>query len=145
MRKLLNLGAGSIPLDGWDNLDIIPLPGIGIVHDLDVHPWPVREEAYDEIQALDILEHVDKPVLFITACWLALKPGGFLFIRTPRYDAEFLWIDPSHKRGFHERSMDFFDPSTEFGRATGFYSNAKFKVAATVTENKNLEFVMVKI
>jgi hypothetical protein len=69
---------------------------------------------------------------------------GKLWIQTPRYDADFLYIDPTHVRGYHENSMDFFDDNTDFGRATGFYSDAKFDVTCTVSENKNLVFEMVK-
>lgn len=141
----LNLGAGTIPLDGWVNLDIVRLKGIDVVHDLNVHPWPFEDESAEEIQALDILEHLDEVLPFIDECYRILKSGGLLFIQTPRYDADFLWIDPTHKRGFHEQSMDFFDPDKHFGQTTGFYSKAKFNVGCLVLPNKNLQFTMVKL
>lgn len=146
----LNLGAGSKPLDGWTNVDIVPLDGIDVVLDLNRKDWPnfliaQSSALYDEIQAIDVLEHLDDAVNFVTECWKCIKPGGTLFIQTPRYDADFLWTDPSHKRGFTEESMDFFDPTTHYGKTTGFYSPAKFKVSCVTLLNKNLQFTMVAI
>lgn len=143
----LNLGAGTDiqKSQEWVNLDIVKLPGINVVHDLNKYPWPLETELFDEIRAMDVLEHLDDPVAFVTECWRVLQPGGVLFIQTPRYDAEFLWIDPTHKRGFHEQSMDFFDPLTRYGQTTGFYSKAKFRVKCVIMPNKNLRFSMVKL
>ena len=73
-----------------------------------------------------------------------MQPGGELFIQTPSWDADFLWIDPTHVRGYDERSFDFFDPDTDFGRATGFYSEAKFKVRTARMANGNLQFWLTK-
>lgn len=145
--RKLNLGAGTDIQKGeeWVNLDIVALDGIDVVHDLNQYPWPFDYSNFNEVRAIDVLEHLDDPVRFITECWNVLQPGGVLFIQTPRYDAEFLWIDPTHKRGFHEQSMDFFDPDTHFGRTTGFYSHARFKVRAEVMPNKNLRFSMIKL
>lgn len=83
-------------------------------------------------------------IAFIEEVSRILKPGGTLWIQTPRFDADFLWIDPTHVRGFHERSFEFFDPEQDFGKSTGFYSEAKFRVEATKLENRNLQFEMVK-
>ena len=140
----LNLGAGSIAQKDWVNVDIVDLPGIDLVQDLNVAKWPFADLSVGEILALDIVEHLDDPVHFITECWRILVPGGTLFIQTPRQDAEFLWIDPSHKRGFHEQSFDFFDPDKPFGQTTGFYSDAKFYISCKILPNKNLQFTLVK-
>lgn len=141
---MLNLGAGTDIKQGWTNVDIVELPGIDIVHDLNKLPWPFEDSSAEQVRAIDILEHLNDPVAFITEAYRILKPGGRLFIQTPRYDADFLWIDPSHKRGFHEQSFDFFDPDKPFGKSTGFYSSAKFKVDCKILENKNLQFTMEK-
>lgn len=66
-------------------------------------------------------------------------------MQTPGWKAEFLWIDPTHVRGFDVRSMDFFDDRTEFGKSTGFYSKCKFHVKAEELPNHNLRFWMTKV
>ncbi len=149
----INLGAGNNQFEGWVNVDHIPLPGIDVVHNLMVFPYPFESGSGSEISVYDVLEHLDhytddkRPsvIAFIEECYRILKPGGKLFIQTPRYDADFLWIDPTHVRGFHEKSMDFFDPETEFGKSTGFYSDAKFSVLCETLPNKNLRFTMIKL
>lgn len=169
----ISLGAGTEIEQGkdWVNVDLLDLPGIDVVHNLMNFPYPFEDESADEIKAKDLIEHLDhyvpkvmvgpmnrprndfyKPnrvgqptiIAFIEEAHRILKPGGTLWIQTPRFDAEFLWIDPTHVRGFHERSFDFFDPDTDFGKSTGFYSQAKFKVKSEVTENKNLIFELEK-
>lgn len=165
----LNLGCGEEILDGYVNCDLLDLPGVDVVHNLMNFPYPFEDESAEYIKAKDLIEHLDHYatvptgvqiheddteestygqaptiIAFIEECHRILKPGGTLWIQTPRFDAEFLWIDPTHVRGFHERSMDFFDPDTDFGKSTGFYSKAKFKVKSEVTENKNLIFKLEK-
>lgn len=155
MEIKINLGAGEAPElgEGWINLDMLPLPRIDVVHNLMDFPYPFEDMSADYIKAQDVLEHLNhytadrRPavVAFIEECHRILKVGGILWIRTPGWDADFMWIDPTHVRGFDPRSMDFFDPSTDFGRSTGFYSKAKFRVSAQKYENRNLEFTMEKI
>jgi predicted SAM-dependent methyltransferase len=148
----INLGAGADAKEGFVNVDLLDLAGIDVVHNLMDFPYPFEDASAVEITAYDVLEHLDhyskegRPavIAFIEECHRILQPGGALFIQTPRYDAEFLWDDPTHVRGFTERSMDFFDGSKLFGQTTGFYSSARFGVEAEVLPNKNLQFRMVR-
>lgn len=148
----INLGAGTDQFEGYVNVDYLALPGIDVVHNLLHFPYPFEDNSADKIAAVDVLEHLpnftkdDKPMViaFIEECHRILKPGGELYIQTPGYRAEFLWQDPTHVRGFHIKTMDLFDPDTEFGKTTGFYSDAKFMVMAEELENHNLRFRMVK-
>ena len=148
----INLGAGTDIQPDFTNVDLLALPGIDVVHNLGLYPWPFEDNSAEYIRAIDVLEHLpnytvdDQPgvIAFIEECYRILEPGGELFIQTPRYDADFLWIDPTHVRGFHEQSMDFFDPDKPFGKSTGFYSEAKFEVRSEILANKNLRFYLKK-
>lgn len=151
----LSLGCGLEIEDktqGWLNVDWIDLPGIDVVHNLLKFPYPFKDGEASYIKAKDLIEHLPSHtedgrstiIAFIEECHRILKPGGSLWIQTPAWDADFLWIDPTHVRGFDPRSFDFFDPETDFGRATGFYSACQFRVEAKQLENKNLQFTMVK-
>lgn len=148
----INLGAGAAPTPGYVNVDMIKLPGIDVMHNLMDFPYPFDDESATHIKAIDVLEHLDhytsdnRPsvIAFIEECHRILQPGGELFLQTPGHDAEFLWIDPTHVRGFHPESMDFFDPDTFYGRSTGFYSKARFRVSVEQLANRNLQFTMNK-
>jgi SAM-dependent methyltransferase len=151
----ISLGAGEEPEleKDWVNVDLVELPNIQVIHNLMKFPYPFENESADFIKAKDLIEHLagyaadGRPILiaFIEECYRILKTGGTLWIQTPSWEADFLWIDPTHVRGFDKRSFDFFDPETDFGKATGFYSKAKFKVEAKELENKNLQFNLIKI
>lgn len=148
----INLGAGADPAPGFINVDMLDIPGIDVVHNLMAFPYPFEDESATEIRAVDVVEHLanytaeNRPsvIAFIEECHRILKPGGELFIQTPGYDAEFLWQDPTHVRGFHPKTMDLFDPETEYGKTNGYYSHAKFVVRVEQLENKNLRFYMTK-
>jgi predicted SAM-dependent methyltransferase len=53
----LNLGAGGLLITGMVAVDIVQLPYVDVVHDLDRLPWLFRDASADEIFALDIYEH----------------------------------------------------------------------------------------
>lgn len=148
----ISFGAGLEPEEGFVNVDIVDMPGIDVVHNLMHFPYPFEDSSADFIRAKDLIEHLathlpdgrNTLIAFIEECHRILKPGGTLWIQTPSWDADFLWIDPTHVRGYDIRSFDFFDPDTDFGRGTGFYSPVKFKVDAVRTDNGNLQFTMEK-
>lgn len=148
----INLGAGEDAFEGWINVDMIDLPNIDVVHNLMNFPYPFEDNSADEIKAVDVIEHLppyigeDHGVIkFLEECHRILKPGGVLYMQTPGWRAEFLWIDPTHVRGFDIQSMDFFDPTKHYGKTTGFYSKCKFSVKSEELENHNIRFWMVKI
>ena len=45
----LNIGCGKKILNGYINLDVVKLPGVDIVHDLNKYPWPFKDNYFDEI------------------------------------------------------------------------------------------------
>lgn len=151
-KKKINFGAGEDQFEGYVNVDMLDLPGIDVVHNLMEFPYPFDDNSASNIKAMDVIEHLanytpdNRPsvIAFIDECHRILEPGGELYIQTPGHNAEFLWIDPTHVRGFHRESMDFFDPDKPFGQTTGFYSKSKFKVSVEELENHNLRFTMIK-
>lgn len=149
----ISLGAGTEIEDGFINVDIVALEGIDVVHNLMQFPYPFKDNSAEFIRAKDLIEHLathlpdgrNTLIAFIEECHRILQVGGTLWIQTPSWDADFLWIDPTHVRGYDIRSFDFFDPDTDFGRSTGFYSDCKFTVKADRLENGNLQFELVKL
>lgn len=144
MRRL-NLGAGSDIRAGWLNSDVVALPGIDVVHDLDVRPWPWEDGSVDEIIANDIFEHVQNAVGFINECGRVLKTGGFLRVRTPHYQHENSWTDPTHVRHCTEKSLDYWTLGTEFyAKYSAGYAapGVAFERVRVSVEGGNIEFVL---
>jgi SAM-dependent methyltransferase len=110
----LNLGCGTLPEPGWVNVDLADCPGVDVVQDLDVAPWPWPDGSVAEIQALDVFEHVDRPVLFMVECHRVLRPGGQLLIRTPHFQHWSAYADPTHKRFPTPLTFDYWIRGTEW-------------------------------
>ena len=54
----LDIGCGHRKDEGWIGIDIQHLPGVDIVHDLNLHPWPVESESVEAAKAWHIVEHI---------------------------------------------------------------------------------------
>lgn len=75
---------------------------------------PFRDNTFDEIHAYEVLEHCtgqqgDAPAFFrvFSDLWRVLRPGGLLMATVPRYDSEWAWGDPSHKRVITHGTLSF--------------------------------------
>ena len=100
MKHVLNVGCGQAidKTPGVVNLDGHPYPGLDIVHDLTVAPWPVNAGHFDQVRAIQVYEHLDGPgcITFMAEAWNALRPGGLLIITTPHWQSENSYTDPTH-------------------------------------------------
>lgn len=144
MHDKINLGCGFDIREGYLNVDNAGRADQFV--DLTEYPWPWKRESFVEVIAQDIIEHVIDTVSFMDECWRISAPGGRLIIRTPSYDADFAHIDPTHVKFFHIDSFDFFDDTTDFGRANAHLTSWKWRIVSKVkTENKNLEIELEKV
>jgi len=128
MISKLNLGAGNDIKEGYINHDISQLPSIDIVHNLNIYPWPWEDDYFDEILVLDVLEHLDDFVKAMDELYRVLKAGGSVTIRVPYWNHSCAYIDPTHKRGFHEHTFRFFDINSSYYKERGYYTSAKFEI-----------------
>lgn len=149
----INLGSGNDPLPEHINVDMLERDDVDVVHNLMNFPYPFETDSATHIKAIDLIEHLDhytddkRPTImaFIEECGRILKKGGELYIQTPSWDSELFKIDPTHVRGFHPKSFDFFDPDKWYGQIREFYGGPKFSVRCEELENKNLRFWLVKL
>lgn len=114
----LNLGCGPIILPDMINVDIVPLPGVDVVTDLD-QPWPWADETCKHILASHLFEHVTDPLLFMREAHRILIPDGTLDIRVPYYRHVFAFTDPTHKRFCTELTFDYWVPGKALHDAYG--------------------------
>jgi SAM-dependent methyltransferase len=126
--KKINLGAGTDIRKNFINHDIAQLEGIDIVHDLNVYPWPWQDNSIDEFLALDVLEHLNDFLKNMEEIHRILKVDIKIFLKVPYWNASSAYIDPTHKRGFHELTFDFLDPSKEYCKQRPYYTKARFKI-----------------
>lgn len=104
----LNVGCGRDIRKGWVNIDKYGLPGVDVIHDLQVLPLPFKDEHCDEILCQDVLEHFDDYIPLMRELCRILRPGGALTVRVPHFSTAYNFVDPTHKRSFSFRTFDYF-------------------------------------
>jgi SAM-dependent methyltransferase len=124
----LHLGCGNEILPGWINHDLVSLPGVDVVHDLENFPWPFETDQFSEVRMHHVLEHLSNPVRTIEELHRILEPGGMLQVRVPYWNSPDWATDPTHRVAFNEYSFDYFDPTTYQGRERPYYSTARFSI-----------------
>lgn len=124
----INLGAGDDIREGFVNHDLAALPNIDVVHDLNQYPWPWESDSADEMIVKDVLEHLDELIPALEEIHRTLAPGGVAHIKVPYWNGWSRHADPTHKRGFHELTFRFFDPSSPYCRQRHYYSKARFSI-----------------
>jgi predicted SAM-dependent methyltransferase len=144
----LNVGCGGTRAADEVGIDVVDFGG-NIVHDLEVMPWPLPDDSFDEVRAIDVLEHLSRPVEAVNEMIRVARPGGLIVIQVP--DARFpqhTWTDPEHKRGFMPGSLDYWVRGTTLCENYGAskHRGGFFLVDLQVDEfNFNLRFTARKL
>lgn len=94
----LNLGCGSLRLDGWVNVDLVGLP-IDVAWNIN-RPLPFPDGSADAVFHEHVAEHLpaDRSYIFLKECRRVLKVGGVMRAVVP--DAEKYirsYCDPRHE------------------------------------------------
>lgn len=124
----LNVGCGNERLDGWINHDVAPLPGVDVSFDLDVRPWPIRDEAVSHLRLINVLEHVRDVVGALEEIHRVCRDRAHVVVRVPYWNSPDAAADPTHHAWFSERTFDFFDPREQACRERPYYSSARFRI-----------------
>ena len=83
--RLLDIGGGSAHFKDYRpdvvSLDILPFAGIDVV--ADAHDMPFPDRTFSGIVMLDVLHHLQRPVVFLREASRVLAPGGRLAMIEP--------------------------------------------------------------
>jgi len=140
----VNLGCGTLKLEGWINLDLVGLP-VDVAWNLE-RRLPFDDASIDAIFQEHVLEHLSAPMglWVLDECFRVLKPGGIMRVVVPdasKYIRSY--CDPSHEfltswrhiderrlppllgvqeefYGFGHRTIYDFETLALFSRASGF-------------------------
>lgn len=137
----------------WTGMDIQKRPGVDIVHDLNLHPWPIEPDSVDCAKAWHIVEHIPPacvtekgtrfPFLeFMDDCWRVLKPGARLDIETPHGASDGFLHDPTHCNPVDELTFEHFDP--DYGRYQTYRSRPWKILSLHFTRDGNVNVVLEK-
>jgi ubiquinone/menaquinone biosynthesis C-methylase UbiE len=127
--KILNLGAGNHIHDKAINHDRLKhRPEIDVVHDLNVLPWPWKDNSFAQVCASSVFEHLDIDLLTtLNEVWRILRPGGTLRVKVPHWQHDNAYADPTHRRPYSLRSFDAVVPTTKLGQEDMFYTPRKWE------------------
>lgn len=124
--NVLDFGCGTAKVKNAIGVDKFLLPGVDVVADLDVYPYPFADNVFDKVYMNDIIEHLPDTIKTMEEIYRICKPNAKVYIRTINWNSHYNAMDPTHVRTFHERSFDF------FGHYPGrdYYSKARFDVVS---------------
>ena len=109
--RILDLGCGTVKVEGAIGLDNTDLRGVDIINDLLLFPYPIQDESFDIIYLRHVLEHFELEQIndIMNECFRILISGGLLRIHVPHVSSISAYIDPTHKSYFTFGSMGFWD------------------------------------
>lgn len=97
---ILDVGCGSSKIPGAVGMDISGDTAADIVHDLDVFPYPLDDDSFDEIVAQDVIEHVKEPIRVFEEFHRIARRGALVQLRTPHFSSVLAYGDPTHRHYF---------------------------------------------
>lgn len=109
--KIYNLGCGKQDYPGVigvDKVDPSLLPHVKINHNLDVYPWPIKDNEADVVVAFHFIEHVDDLTKTMAEIHRITKNGGRVIIEVPHFRYSSAFKDPTHKHFFTCKTMNYF-------------------------------------
>lgn len=144
----IDLGCGENKQPGFIGIDIRPLKGVDIVHDLEEFPYPLPDECASLIVASHLVEHINPHkgvfVNFMNEIWRLMKVDGEFLISTPYAGSPGYYQDPTHCNPCSENTWRYFDPLDKSGLYR-IYKPKPWKIKInTWNNNGNLEVALVK-
>jgi hypothetical protein len=100
--KRLNLGCGLNKFDGYLNVDSSDLVKPDQIVDLNVIPWPWKDNEFGHIVAKDVLEHLgdtsDDFMTILKEMYRISDNGAVWEVQVPHWRCDVAMDDPTHKR-----------------------------------------------
>jgi SAM-dependent methyltransferase len=121
------MGCGLKHVPEAVNLDITPATNPDVLHDLNNSPWPFPDNHFREVQAFDVIEHLDNFIAVMEEIHRVCRDKAIVRITVPHFSCANAFTDPTHRRYFGYFSMDYVTAENEIQ----FYTAARFKKLAS--------------
>jgi len=122
-RNKLHLGSGAKYMSDAVNIDLVASTKPDLVHDLDVLPWPLPDNHFDEVRAFDVVEHLDDVIATMEEIHRVSRNMATVRITVPHFSSVNAFTDITHRHYFSVASFRYFTGENEFS----FYTNKHFR------------------
>ncbi|MCX6666304.1 MAG: methyltransferase domain-containing protein, partial [Euryarchaeota archaeon] len=109
--KLLDLGCGVRKRKKAIGVDINKNCDADIIHDLNIFPYPFKDNEFDDILCDNVIEHLENITRVLEELWRISKNGTMITIYGPYFRSKWAFTDSTHKHFFAVESFSFFDPN----------------------------------
>lgn len=110
----LDIGCGANKQTNFVGIDIRPLPGVDIVHDLEEYPWPLPDGCVLLAVCSHVVEHINPArsnfLRWMDELWRVMRVGGEIAIAHPHGSSQGFLQDPTHCNALNEATWAYFDP-----------------------------------
>lgn len=132
----LHLGSGLSPINDPDtlNVDLIALPGVDVVADLNKPLKLLTDNSVIEVKTRHTLEHIREFLPLMGELHRVCRPDAELEIVVPHFSNPYFFSDPTHVRSFGLYTMHYLCPEDEQPgrrRVASFYSESRFRLVRT--------------
>lgn len=143
----LDIGCGANKQLGFVGMDKQALPGVDIVHDWNVYPWPLPDACVTTVIASHVVEHVNPAdgnfLRWMNELWRICKVGAQVAVAYPHGSSQGYLQDPTHCHAMNENTFYYFDPEHflyQFYRPQPWHVRDRFW-----NPTANCELVLVKL
>ena len=126
--KILDVGCGINKYPGAIGVDRNLASRADIICDLDRFPYPFKDNSFDELRAVHVIEHVSDVVRSMEEFHRLVRAGGRIHIVTPHYTDFSSFCDPTHRWHLNTFSFRYFG---EDHGGFGYYTGARMREIST--------------
>lgn len=106
--RVLNLGCGKNRINGAIGADVCQTEAVDAMCDFNIRFFPFRDNIFDTIYAIDVLEHLDDVKMVMEEIHRISKPGAEIYINVPHFSSAHAYGDFTHRHFFSTESFNYF-------------------------------------
>lgn len=152
----LDIGCGANKQPSFVGMDVRPLPGVDIVHDWNVLPWPLPDECVIQVLASHVVEHVPPCAIgpdgrtrfpfveWMNELWRVCRVDAEVAMSLPHGSSQGYLQDPTHCNPCNEATWAYFDPEHVSGLYNIYRPKPWYLKYINWAPNANIEVILVK-